>query len=147
MWVAFANTIATQIFSSKNVSVYAIFNDQSFNDTLTTCNDIIRFEQLGPGNWPSSYGLASEIIKRHFQRRQLSELFCHLLKKRKNLPQRNKFFLLEYSIFRRLVYCRANREKWWKIYIVYPWWMLTLVLERWYNIWQHDPLCVCPCSS
>ena len=31
---------------SKNISVYAIFNDQSFNDTLT--NDIISFEQLGP---------------------------------------------------------------------------------------------------
>ena len=25
----------------------AIFNDQSFNDTLT--NDIVSFEQLGPG--------------------------------------------------------------------------------------------------
>ena len=34
-------------FFSKNISVYAIFNDQSFNDTLT--NDIISFEQLGPG--------------------------------------------------------------------------------------------------
>ena len=33
-------------FFSKNISVYAIFNDQSFNDTLT--NDIISFEQLGP---------------------------------------------------------------------------------------------------
>ena len=32
---------------SKNISVYAIFNDQSFNDTLT--NDIVSFEQLGPG--------------------------------------------------------------------------------------------------
>ena len=31
----------------KNISMYAISNDQSFNDTLT--NDIIRFEQLGPG--------------------------------------------------------------------------------------------------
>ena len=30
----------------KNISIYAIFNDQSFNDTLT--NDIISFEQLGP---------------------------------------------------------------------------------------------------
>ena len=39
MWVAFA-------FFSKNISVYAIFDDQSFNDTLT--NDIISFEQLGP---------------------------------------------------------------------------------------------------
>ena len=28
-------------------SVYAIFNDQSFNDMLT--NDIVNFEQLGPG--------------------------------------------------------------------------------------------------
>ena len=32
---------------SKNTSIYAIFNDQSFNDTLT--NDIVSFEQLGPG--------------------------------------------------------------------------------------------------
>ena len=38
MWVAFA------IFFSKNISVYAVFNDQSFNDTLT--NDIVSFE-----NW------------------------------------------------------------------------------------------------
>ena len=30
---------------SKNISVYAIFNDQSFKDTLT--NDIVSFEQLG----------------------------------------------------------------------------------------------------
>ena len=44
MWVAFANANATHIFFSKNV----IFNDQSFNDTLT--NDIVNFEQLGPGN-------------------------------------------------------------------------------------------------
>ena len=34
-------------FFSKNISVYAIFNDRSFNDTLI--NDIISFEQLGPG--------------------------------------------------------------------------------------------------
>ena len=33
-------------FFSKNISIYAIFNDQSFNNTLT--NDIISFEQLGP---------------------------------------------------------------------------------------------------
>ena len=39
MWVAFANHIF-----SKNIS--AIFNDQSFNDTLTS--DIVSFEQLGP---------------------------------------------------------------------------------------------------
>ena len=34
-------------FFSKNSSVYAIFNDHSFNDRLT--NDIVSFEQLGPG--------------------------------------------------------------------------------------------------
>ena len=33
-------------FFSKNVSIYAVFNDQSFNDTLTT--DIVSFEQVGP---------------------------------------------------------------------------------------------------
>ena len=42
-----ANAKATHIFFfSKNISVYAIFNDQSFNDMLT--NDIVSFEQLGP---------------------------------------------------------------------------------------------------
>ena len=47
MWVAFANAKATLIFFfSKNISISAIFNDQSFIDTLT--NDIISFEQLGP---------------------------------------------------------------------------------------------------
>ena len=38
MWVA---------FFSKNISVYAIFNDQSFNNMLT--NDIVSFKQLGYG--------------------------------------------------------------------------------------------------
>ena len=33
-------------FFSKNISIYAIFNDQSLNDTVT--NDIVSFEQLGP---------------------------------------------------------------------------------------------------
>ena len=41
----------SQVFSlkkkCKNISVYAIFNDQSFNDMLT--NDIVSIEQLGPG--------------------------------------------------------------------------------------------------
>ena len=35
-------------FCSKNISIYAIFNDQSFNDMLT--NDTVSFEQLGPGD-------------------------------------------------------------------------------------------------
>ena len=46
MWVAFANAKATHIFSAKNISVCAIFDDQRFNNRLT--NDIISFEQLGP---------------------------------------------------------------------------------------------------
>ena len=33
-------------FAEKYICVYAIVNDQSFNDTLT--NDIASFEQLGP---------------------------------------------------------------------------------------------------
>ena len=38
-------------FVSKNISIYAIFNDASFNDTLT--NDIISFEQLIPDSQPT----------------------------------------------------------------------------------------------
>ena len=34
-------------FFSKNSSIYAILNDQSFIDTYI--NDIVSFEQLGPG--------------------------------------------------------------------------------------------------
>ena len=34
------------MFFSKNISVYSISNDQSFNDMLT--KDIVSFEQLGP---------------------------------------------------------------------------------------------------
>ena len=33
-------------FFSKNITAYAIFNDQSFKDTLT--NNTISFEQRGP---------------------------------------------------------------------------------------------------
>ena len=34
-------------FFSKNISIHAVFNDQSFKDMLT--NDIGSFEQLGKG--------------------------------------------------------------------------------------------------
>ena len=33
-------------FFSKNIGIYAVFNDQNFNNALT--NDIVSFEQLGP---------------------------------------------------------------------------------------------------
>ena len=46
MWVAFTNAKATHFFSAKILVYMPIFNDQSFNDTLT--NDIVSFEQLGP---------------------------------------------------------------------------------------------------
>ena len=50
----FANAKATHIFfSAKNISVYATFNNQSFNDTLT--NDIVSF-QLGPGVYSGLIG-------------------------------------------------------------------------------------------
>ena len=32
-------------FFQQNITVYALFNDQSFNDMLT--NDVVSFEQLG----------------------------------------------------------------------------------------------------
>ena len=43
-------------FFNKNISIYVIFNDQRFNDTLT--NDIVSFEQLGPDcfHFNCSYG-------------------------------------------------------------------------------------------
>ena len=34
-------------FFSKNISIYVIFDEQSFSNMLA--NDIIGFEQLGPG--------------------------------------------------------------------------------------------------
>ena len=46
MWVAFANAKATHIFSAK-IYMYMPYLMISFNDTLT--NDIVSFEQLGPG--------------------------------------------------------------------------------------------------
>ena len=49
-------------FFSKNISIYGIFNDQSFNDTLT--NDIVSFEQLGPDIEQVKY-MSSKFEKRN----------------------------------------------------------------------------------
>ena len=38
-------------FFSKNIRVYTIFNDQSFNNICMLDNDIVSFEQLGPGQY------------------------------------------------------------------------------------------------
>ena len=52
---------------SKNISVYAIFSDQIFNDTLI--NDVVSFEQLGqvtslisPDQWPMWHPLKVWIL-------------------------------------------------------------------------------------
>ena len=52
-------------FFSKHISVYVIFNDQSFNDTLT--NDIVSFEQLGSAyhHAVNTVSLASSKLKTH----------------------------------------------------------------------------------
>ena len=47
-------------FFSKHISVYAVFNDQSLNDTLT--NDIVSFEQLGPDSRSNAVPLAQFFI-------------------------------------------------------------------------------------
>ena len=44
-------------FSSKNISVCAIFNDQSFKDTAT--NNIVSFEQLGQDGADKDFGVSS----------------------------------------------------------------------------------------
>ena len=41
-------------FFSKNICVYAIFNDQRYNDTLTY--EIVSFEQLGPEKHKRCHG-------------------------------------------------------------------------------------------
>ena len=46
MWVTFVNAKSYLHFLSKNITIYAIFNDQIFNNTLA--NNIVSFEQLGP---------------------------------------------------------------------------------------------------
>ena len=50
-------------FFSKDISIYAIFNNQSFNDMLT--NDIASFEQLGPGYLLFAYDLRALCHIRH----------------------------------------------------------------------------------
>ena len=59
MWDANAHAQATYIFFSQNISV--IFDDQSFNDTLTI--DIVSFEQLGPDCLPGFWSVTTEAIK------------------------------------------------------------------------------------
>ena len=62
-------------FFSKNISVYAIFNDQSFNDTLTI--NIFSFKQLGPGDQVvSALFFGSQGLGFKFHCRQNSAHYC-----------------------------------------------------------------------
>ena len=59
--------VSSSYFFSKTISVYAIFNHQSFNDMLT--NDIISFEQLGRGassplNFPNNKYQTANCLKK-----------------------------------------------------------------------------------
>ena len=44
---SFCTAKATHNFSAKNFSIFAYHSDVNFNESLT--NDIVSFEQLGPG--------------------------------------------------------------------------------------------------
>ena len=62
MWVGYSHFSAKKEKKKKKKkkkkknSVYAIFKDQSFNDTLT--NDIVSFEQLGPAVFIALKGIS-----------------------------------------------------------------------------------------
>ena len=47
-------------FFCKNSRVFAIFNNESFNDTLT--NDIVSFEQLGPDKYFSHFSMKTYVV-------------------------------------------------------------------------------------
>ena len=54
-------------FFSKQFSAYAIFNEQSFNDTLT--NDIFSFE-LDPDVESIGYTLYQRVVRKKTQKKQ-----------------------------------------------------------------------------
>ena len=81
------------IFLSTNISVYAIFDDQNFNDTLT--NDIVSFEQLGP----HYENMLIQILK-FFPRRGGSNEYhnlCFLSRNKKNnvYPCKPQFYYIK----------------------------------------------------
>ena len=51
MWVAFALQKLLTFFSAKKFQHICISLDENFNESLT--NDVVSFEQLGPGNEPN----------------------------------------------------------------------------------------------
>ena len=59
----------TVLVSSKNISIYVIFNDQSFIDMLT--KDIVSFEQLGPVVEVLCPSILPVLAQKHFT-------YCHI---------------------------------------------------------------------
>ena len=95
--------MCTHIFFSKNIGIYAIFNDQSFNDTLT--NDIVSFEQLGPGlHWSVKLFLRPiELLKMCIKMKSWNYCCPNITKTclfniLKILPPNNEFFFFRYKI-------------------------------------------------
>ena len=73
-------------FFSTNFSFYAIhvFNDQSFNDTLTNIIDtltniIVNFEQLSPENVPFAWS-DQKLHWMHFGQQRMQRLFMQTMK-------------------------------------------------------------------
>ena len=128
MWVA------THIFPAKNISVNAVFNDQSFNDTLT--NDIVSFEQLGPDleayrimkiKWKGMDTFSEETT--------LPKLICipskrSLSRRKEFVPYGSKFFVFRiHNPFQTWLIVQESQQgitkvvspvKWRKIYRMYP---------------------------
>ena len=62
-------------FFSKNISIYAVPNDQNFLDTLT--NHIASFEQLGPVYY---FSVQEKKNKKKQQKKQQKKTFFFYLK-------------------------------------------------------------------
>ena len=69
-------------FFSKNIRVYAIFNDQSFNNMLT--NDIVSFEQLGLDH----YGNCCKNLNRKIILRLLLPILSNEANEKKQILQK-----------------------------------------------------------
>ena len=96
---SFCTAKATHIFSAKNFSQFAL--DLNFNESLT--NDIVSFEQLGPGK------PGPEVIKKISCSTQLGMKFV-LLINLKLLTITNSFLLniAEHENFSAYTYENAN---------------------------------------
>ena len=84
-------------FFSKNVIVYAIFNDQSFNDMLN--NDILSFIQLGPVLFvfeKSTYLARSVVVQTGHELSQRYYIYYLHLNRYGKFPKNSDTFLLTF---------------------------------------------------